>query len=313
MRKTLAIVLMLSSLGSAPAFAESAKPSVEKGDQTGVNQNQVDDIIKITKEIEALPWVRSPAKVAITNRANLALEKDIGFLDATGSASYLKLSGNLPDGENYILRHNEIGWWAVYNFSDIGYVKDDEKIDADALLEQLKAQDEFANEERKNLGMEPLTTKGWAVAPYYDPQTKFLEYGLIVGSSTGDNINYRMRILGRRGVMDATLVTTKETLQTDLASFRQANKAFAFNPTESYAAYTDGDAVSEYGLAALVSGGAVAVAAKKGLFAGLLILLAKFWKLIAIGVVVFGAAIKRFFGRSKNEEEEVAAESDGER
>ena len=75
--------------------------------------------------------------------------------------------------------------------------------------------------------------------------------------------------------------------QLPFAEFRTANKGFA---------YKDGDKVSQYGLAALVTGEAAA-AAKTGLFAGLIKGALAFWKVIAIGIIAFFAAIRRFVGK----------------
>lgn len=253
-------------------------------------------------QLNALPWINAPQKPKVADRATISLNPDVQFLDANATRSFMTLTGNLPDGENYVLVSKNRTWWAAYNFADIGYVKDDEKIDAAALLQQMKDSDSAQNEARAEIGLEPLTTVGWAVPPHYDPKTNNLEYGITLSAPSGQNINYHMRILGRRGVMDATLVTSAETLQTDLAAFREANKGFTFLPNESYAAFREGDKVSEYGLAALITGGVAAVAAKKGLFAGLLLLLAKFWKLIAIAAVAGFAGFRRFFGRKDETE-----------
>lgn len=46
-------------------------------------------------------------------------------------------------------------------------MKDDEKIDADALLKSLRDGDAAGNEERKRLGMKAIYTDGWAVNPHY--------------------------------------------------------------------------------------------------------------------------------------------------
>jgi uncharacterized membrane-anchored protein len=227
------------------------------------------------RAFEALPWVSAPAKPVVAAKGTIALGPDVQFLDANGTKSFLKLTGNMPDDENYVLFSKKTGWWAAYTFADIGYVKDDEKIYGDKLLQDMKDGDAAQNEARKEEGLEPITTVGWAVPPHYDAASHNLEYGLTLGAPSGNNINYHMRILGRRGVMDATLVTSAETLQTDLAEFRAANKGFSFNPDESYAAFKEGDKVSEYGLAALVTGGAAAAALKGGLFKGLLLFLAK--------------------------------------
>lgn len=280
MRTILTVILALTLGASTPLLAQSAAPPANPEAQ-----------------FNALPWISAPQKPKITDRATIALSPDVQFLDANGTRSFMTLTGNLPDGENYVLVSKNTGWWAAYNFADIGYVKDDEKIDAAALLQEMKDSDAAQNEARAEQGLEPLTTVGWAVPPHYDATTHNLEYGITISTPSGQNINYHMRMLGRRGVMDATLVTSAATLQADLVAFRQANKGFAFIPDESYAAFKDGDKVSEYGLAALITGGAVAIAAKKGLLAGLLLLLAKFWKIIAIAVVAGGVGFRRFFKR----------------
>lgn len=55
--------------------------------------------------------------------------------------------------------------------------------------------------------------------------------------------------------------------------------------------------MAEYGLAALVAGG---VAKKLGLFATLGLLLAKFWKVLLIGLAVFGGGLAKLFKRKTN-------------
>jgi uncharacterized membrane-anchored protein len=256
------------------------------------------------QQFEALPWVAAPAKPKVTDRAVIALTPQVRYLDSSGTNRFLELTGNLPEDDSYTIADKDSGWFAVYTFADIGYVKDDEAIDAAELLQQMKDGDAAQNEARREQGLESLTTVGWAVPPHYDKATKNLEYGVTLASTTGQNINYHLRILGRRGVMDAALVTSAATLQSDLAEFRAVNRGFAFTPEESYASFQQGDKVSEYGLAALVTGGAAAAALKGGLFKGLLIFLGTFWKLIAAAFVGGAVALRKFFGGKSNEPED---------
>ncbi len=257
------------------------------------------------QQYEALPWVAAPAKPNVTERAVIALDPKVRYLDAKGTNRLLQLTGNLPEDDSYTLAPKKGDWFAVYSFDDIGYVKDDETIDPDALLKSLRENTEAGNEERKKQGLETMSIAGWAVPPHYDAATHNLEYGVRLATASGTNINYHLRMLGRRGVMDAALVTSPATLAADLAEFRAANKGFAYTPDESYASFKDGDKVSEYGLAALVTGGAAAAALKTGLFAGLLKGLAAFWKFILIGVIAFFAAIRNFFSRLFGKGEEL--------
>jgi uncharacterized membrane-anchored protein len=233
----------------------------------------------------------------------------VRYLDAKGTNNLLEMTGNLPETDSYTIAPKNGRWFAIYNFLDIGYVKDDEKIDADALLKDLQEGQKAENKTRTEKGLVPLTVAGWAVPPHYDSKTHNLEYGTLLNSPSGPGVNYHLRILGRRGVMDATLITSPETLQADLAEFRKANQGFSFKPDESYAAFKEGDKVSEYGLAALVTGGAVAVAAKKGLLAGALLLLAKFGKLAAIGGIALLVLGRKYIGRLFGRKSEADAEA----
>jgi uncharacterized membrane-anchored protein len=246
-------------------------------------------------KVEALPWVAGPAKSPITERAAISLDAKLRYLDPKATNDYLKLTGNLPEDNTYVVAAKNGNWTAFYSFDAMGYVKDDEKIDADALITSIRENQIAGNEQRKEQGLDPLTVIGWAVPPHYDAATHNLEYGITLGSPSGNNINYHLRMLGRRGVMDATLITSEQYLKEDLADFRLANKGFAYAADENYAAFKEGDKVSEYGLAALVTGGAAAAALKGGLLKGLFAGLAAFWKLIAVGVIAFFGVFKSFF------------------
>jgi uncharacterized membrane-anchored protein len=290
MRKSLklSVAIMLATI-TVPSFA--AEPTAE-------------DKAYMAK-YQSLPWVKAPAKVVIADSAALSLNDNAQYLNKDGTDQLLKLTGNLPEENSYTIAAKNGNWFAVYSFDPMGYVKDDEKIDADALLKSMRENEAAANEERKTQGLPELNITGWAVPPHYDPKTHNLEYGVILASQGGSNINYHMRMLGRRGVMDAALVTSQQYLQDDLAEFRAANSSFAYNAGEDYASYKEGDKVSEYGLAALVTGGVAAAALKGGLLKGLLAGLAAFWKIIAVAVIAGFAAIKRFFGKVAGRGEEL--------
>jgi uncharacterized membrane-anchored protein len=179
-------------------------------------------------------------------------------------------------------------------------VKEGDKIDADALLKTLKESDEPANEERKRLGLGALHTEGWYVPPHYDEKTKQLEWGLKLRSDQGVSLNYTIRLLGRSGVMSATLVSSPETLNADVASFRKVLTGFDYNDGERYSEFKPGDHVAEFGLAALITGGAAVIATKKGFWAAAALFLAKMWKLVAIGGVAAIAGLKSLFKKKES-------------
>ncbi|MDK4792324.1 MULTISPECIES: DUF2167 domain-containing protein [Acinetobacter] len=248
-----------------------------------------------------LDWHIGPKKENVANVATLNTLKDEGFLDPKNSDKFLELTGNLTDGSTNILVSPNETWWATFNFDPSGYVKDDEKIDADALLKQLKESDGPSNEERTRLGLPKLYTVGWAVPPHYDNQTKRLEWALKVRSEDNSEIiNYTIRILGRTGVTSATLVSDEEQLTQNIDEFKKSLKGFDYNFGEKYAEYKEGDKIAGYGLAALIAGGAAVVATKKGFWAVIAAFFAAAWKFIAVGVIAVGGWISSLFKRNKS-------------
>lgn len=248
-----------------------------------------------------LDWHIGPKKENVANVATLNTLKDEGFLDPKNSDKFLELTGNLTDGSTNILVSPNETWWATFNFDPSGYVKDDEKIDADALLKQLKESDGPSNEERTRLGLPKLYTVGWAIPPHYDNQTKRLEWALKVRSEDNSEIiNYTIRILGRTGVTSATLVSDEEQLTQNIDEFKKSLNGFDYNFGEKYAEYKEGDKIAGYGLAALIAGGAAVVATKKGFWAVIAAFFAAAWKFIAVGVIAVGGWISSLFKRNKS-------------
>ena len=100
-------------------------------------------------------------------------------------------------------------------------------------------------------------------------------------------------MLGRKGVLVLNAVANMSQLPQIRREMRQVT---AFSDFEAGNRYTDFDGsidkTAEYGIAALVAGGA---AAKLGLFGKLFALLLAFKKLIIIGVGAFGIAIAKLF------------------
>jgi uncharacterized membrane-anchored protein len=221
------------------------------------------------------------------------------FLGEADTKKFLEITGNLPESNNYFFGPENSSWWSVFSFNPTGYIKDDEKIDANDLLSKLKEGDISGNEERKKLGLKELFTEGWQLPPHYDLDTKRLEWAVRLRSDNHINVNYTTRILGRTGVMEATLVGGTDTLTADSAAFKATLRQFEFNPGETYSEFKQGDKIAEYGLAALVLGGAAAVATKKGFWTVIVGFFAAFWKLIAAAVAAAVAGIGSLFKKKE--------------
>jgi uncharacterized membrane-anchored protein len=248
-------------------------------------------------EIEKLDWKLGPTSGDIAGTASIVVPKGSVFLGSVGSRRFLELQGNLGDDRSFTFAPSDLGWFSVFGFDTSGYVKDDETIDPDELLDILKKSNVAGNEERKRRGLGTLVLEGWYVTPHYDIQTKRLEWGTRLRNESGAvTVNYTIRVLGRTGVMSAILVSDPTSLDKDIRSFKSGLAGFDFNAGQKYSEFRSGDKVAEYGLAALIVGGAAAAAAKSGAFK----FLGKF-----IGVGVLGgiaaawAALRGLFSRKQ--------------
>jgi uncharacterized membrane-anchored protein len=261
-----------------------------------LGQQQPDQGSKV-EQIQRLGWRAGPSQGAIAGRASIDVPKGYMFLGAEDTARFLTLLQNLPTRDSYTLAPVNISWFAIFDFSDTGYIKDDEKIDADAILQALKEGTERDNEERKKRGFPTFDLEGWAAPPHYDEQTKRLEWATRLKATGGISVNYKIRLLGRTGVMNATLVSGPQSLDADIRAFKTALTGFSFNSGERYAEYRVGDKIAEYGLTGLIVGGAAAAAAKFGLFK----IIGKFAVYIfAAAVAAFGGIFRWLTGRQKS-------------
>jgi len=245
-------------------------------------------------QIRKLGWQAGPSEGKIAGRATIAIPAKYAFLGAADTSKFLTLMRNLPRTDSYTFAPDDLDWFAIFDFEDTGYVKDDEKIDADAVLQSLKEGNARGNEERKKRGYPALNLDGWFVPPHYDTGTKRLEWATKLSSEGGVSVNYRIRILGRAGVMSAVLVSDPDSLDKDIRVFKTALNDFSFDPGQKYSEYRSGDKIAEYGLTGLIVGGAAAAAAKAGLFK----VIGKFGVLIFAGAAaLIGGVVKRLFGR----------------
>ena len=184
-------------------------------------QQQSDQERKLA-EIRKLGWQAGPSQGPIAGRARIAVPEGYIYLGAADTSRFLTLLENLPTKDSYTFAPRALDWFSVFDYSDTGYIKDDEKIDPDAILKVLKEGTERENAERTKRGYPALELEGWAVSPHYDSETKRLEWATKLKSSGGTSINYSIRLLGRTGVMNAVLVTDPPSLDADVRAFKTA-------------------------------------------------------------------------------------------
>lgn len=238
---------------------------------------------QLIQVIRSLNWIQGPTTVAVGNNANFTVPENYVFLNPSDTKRMMEAYQNPSSGNEYYFGPSDMRWWALFQYSETGHIPDDETIEAGPLLDSIKTATEASNQERAKLGWPSMTIVGWRYQPFYDPQTKRLDWAIDGQSGNDRVINYNTRILSRTGVTSATLVADPAILDTAVPEFKYVVTGYQFNSGQRYSEFTEGDHVAEYGLAALIAGGTAAVAAKKGFWAAIAGFFAIAWKFILAG------------------------------
>ncbi len=247
-----------------------------------------------------------PKTVPIGKVAEINLPEGFGFIPPDQIKTYSQLTQNLynPDKLGVIISPED--WEIHFTFSDDGFVKDEEKAklaeQSPKLLETITQNVADSNTARRAQNYPELRIQGWAQPPHYDEKNNNLKWAINLASSSDNyksiGINESIRLLGRTGVMNVTVLANSETFK---SSSQKAGELLASNfnfvSGQKYAEFKPGDKIAQYGLAALVLGGAGAVALKTGLFASLIAGLGKAWKVVVAGLVAVGVGIQKLFKR----------------
>jgi uncharacterized membrane-anchored protein len=254
--------------------------------------------------------------------AKIALTPNFRFLNAADSDKVLhdlwqnphdpSVLGMIFPADKGPAEHGN--WEFVVSYSAAGYVRDTDanSINYDDLLKTMQGQTVEENKERAKEGEPQLELVGWAEPPHYDQATHKLYWAqdLKVVEENRHALNYNIRILGRRGVLDLTGLGHIEQLQQIKDETPDILTMVDFQPGNTYAEFDPKiDKVAEYGLAGLIAGGALAGAAKLGLFGAffkwIIAAVIALKKLVIVVVVAIVAAVKKGWnaitGRNKDQ------------
>lgn len=256
---------------------------------------QIDPALKAKVEQFEHSIQAGPTTGQLGSVAKIEVPAGMGFTGKAGTTKYLELTQNIPSGQEVgFVAPDDRSWFVVFEYDSSGHVKDDDKdaLDADKLLDTIKEGTEEGNKERERRGYPTMEIVGWHKPPFYDPTTHNLTWSIRGRSAGGDVINWSTRMLGRTGMMRVDLVADPANIDAAVPQFDELLKGFSYVQGQTYGEFKPGDRIAEYGLAALVAGGAGALAVKTGL-------IAKFWKLIVGAFVAIGAFFKKLFGFGK--------------
>ncbi len=250
--------------------------------------------------------------------ATVTLPEDFAFLNAQDTERVLTQAWGNPPGSGALGMiypratglFGDDSWGVIITYAEDGYVEDDdaEDIDYDDLLSEMQEGTKAANEERTKAGYPAMDLVGWAEPPHYDQAAHKLYWAkeLQVAGAPDKTLNYAIRVLGRRGVLELNAIAIMPQLPVVKREMTKVLGFVEFNEGHRYEDFVDGtDKVAAYGIGALVAG---KIATKVGLFKGLLALLMAGKKLLVFGAIALFAGLKMLF--SKKKDDEAAAQDD---
>ncbi len=310
------VVGILVAVGGGTAAAKHAKP---KSDPKAAPKPAADDAADDdsggapAEKPEFVP-LEGPQQVDAGHDVMIDLPPAYLFLDAPQAKKFMEKVGNLWNDDLLgVITKGDATWLVTVRYTEEGYVKDDEaeKMDAEEILTAIKEGTEEANKERVKRGFKALNLLGWSEPPHYVKEQHHLVWG-IKGHTDGDDddtINFNTRVLGRKGFVSLNLIDGAKTIEASKPSVATLLTATTFKPGARYADFdSKTDKIAEYGLAALVAGGAGAAALKLvkiGLLAKfgakLLAILLAAKKAIILGLLALVAMFKKLFGAKQPE------------
>lgn len=247
------------------------------------------------ESFEGVTWQKGPSVGDLGSNAQVKVPEGYLFVGANDTRIIMEANHNPITGREmgFIAPAGE-DWFAVFEFSDVGYVKDDDKdsLDATAMLTSIKEGTEEGNKERIKRGWPTMTILGWETPPRYNDITHNLEWAIKAQSSGAPVVNHNTRVLGRGGVMEVTLVTDPALLNETLPKFKTMLDGFQFKQGHKYAEFRAGDKTAAYGLTGLIVGGGTAALVKTGAFKWI-------WKAVVAGVAGIAALAKKLFSRNR--------------
>jgi uncharacterized membrane-anchored protein len=234
----------------------------------------------------------------------LEVPKGYRFLNATDARKVLEDAWGNPEDSStlgMIVPAGEQATSSAYavelSYDADGYISDKDAASTNysEMLKTMQQDARDSNDERVKSGYEKIELIGWADAPRYDPSTHKMYWAkeLKFGEAQENTLNYNVRVLGRRGVLNMNAIGDMSDLETIKTDMQNVLTIANFKPGARYEEYNPAtDKLAEYGLAALVAGG---VAVKTGLFAKLIAGLLAFKKILIPAVLGIGVLASRFF------------------
>ncbi len=151
-------------------------------------------------------------------------------------------------------------WEAIITYQEDGHVSDADaaNLDTGAVLAAMQEENKARNVKLAGMGFSRMGINllGWAATPHYDDAAHKLSWAIeILPAESGQhNLNYHIRVLGRKGMLETLIVSPLEQLPIlednakkilSLMEFKSPNRYADFNPdTDRKAAYGISDVIT---------------------------------------------------------------------
>ncbi|WP_437497153.1 DUF2167 domain-containing protein [Sorangium sp. So ce1099] len=292
--------------GAAPAGAAQVAEAEPSGDAE--REPTAEEIAAAMHRFDAELKLQSGKVTVGDNLAELDVPEAFRFTGPEGARKVLQAWGNPPGSDALGMLFPaglsplaDDSWGVVISYVEEGHVDDDDAKDIDfgELLAEMQKDTSERNLERQKAGFPAVRLTGWAEPPHYDPASKKLYWAKALefdGNKDG-TLNYSIRVLGRKGVLELNAVSGMKQLATVRSEMQSVLKFVEFKSGNRYEDFNeDIDHVAAYGIGALVAG---KVAAKAGLFKGLLAVLLASKKLVVAGLMAVAGGAKVLWDRTR--------------
>ena len=200
----------------------------------------------------------------------------------------------------------------VISYNESGHVSDDDARDTkyDELLKDMQESARESSEELVKQGYRSVELIGWAEPPHYDATTKKLYWAknLRFGNQADTTLNYCVRILGRKGVLELNALGKTKDLEFISPIAQSVLQNTEFTTGNRYEDFQEGtDLKAAGGVAALIVGGVVAK--KLGIMALIGFGVLKFFKLLILPLIFVGGWLLSWY-KKRNESKQTAEQKE---
>lgn len=256
-------------------------------------------------EVAKFRWTKGSGDYTLgDSHAQVSLPEGIEMLTGADAERMAYLFNGIELPETVALARSRTSDAIIYvDYFAEGFVTDDDwsDLDADALLKDIRAGTEAANDERASNGFAPMHTVGWLIPPTYDAEKNMARWAIELEENGERFANIQVIKLGRHGYHQITWAGPVHGADGTPRFLQAMIDSHSYDDGFRYADYVEGDKLAGFGIGALVAASAIGSKSGKGVIAaiigGAILIAKKAWFVVLGGLAAIGAFFKRLFNR----------------